>query len=186
MGRDKEDENSEETGTATVEVLRLGHRPERDARLTTHVCLTARAFGAEAVHVDGKDARPIETAAEVTQRFGGDFEARTVESPRSFVRGFDGNVVHLTMYGEPLQDVVDDIHIADEPVLAVVGAGKVDGWVYGEADYNVGVTNQPHSEVAALAVFLHEYFGGEELDATFEGGEIEVVPSERGKETRSL
>ena len=178
-------ETSDTRGTGgRAEVLRLGHRPERDARLTTHVCLTARAFGAEAVHVDGDDARPVETARDITQRFGGEFEARSVDSPRSVVRDFEGNVVHLTMYGEPLQDVVGDLR--DEPVLALVGAGKVDGWVYGEADYNVGVTNQPHSEVAALAVFLHEYFDGEELDATFEGGEIEVVPSERGKETRSL
>ena len=30
-----------------VWVLRLGHRPFRDQRLTTHVALTARAFGAE-------------------------------------------------------------------------------------------------------------------------------------------
>jgi tRNA (cytidine56-2'-O)-methyltransferase len=88
------------------------------------------------------------------------------------------------MYGEPVQDVIDDVR--DEPVLAVVGAGKVDGWVYEEADYNVGVTNQPHSEVAALAVFLHEYFGGEELEARFAGGEVEVVPSASGKETRSI
>lgn len=167
-----------------AEVLRLGHRPERDERLTTHVCLTARAFGAEAVHIDGNDTRPADTAEEVTGRFGGDFEAGTVGSPRSVVEDFEGNVAHLTMYGEPLQEVVGDLR--EEPVLALVGAGKVDGWVYGEADYNVGVTNQPHSEVAALAVFLHEYFGGDELDASFEGGEIEVVPSESGKETRSL
>ncbi|MFP4174565.1 MAG: tRNA (cytidine(56)-2'-O)-methyltransferase [Halobacteriales archaeon] len=167
-----------------AEVLRLGHRPERDERLTTHVCLTARAFGADAVHVDGKGTEPVETAREVTERFGGPFDADTVESPRSVVRDFDGNVAHLTMYGEPVEDVVDELR--DEPVLAVVGAGKVDGWVYGEADYNVGVTNQPHSEVAALAVFLHEYFGGDELSASFDGGEIEVVPSARGKETRSI
>jgi tRNA (cytidine56-2'-O)-methyltransferase len=167
-----------------AEVLRLGHRPERDERLTTHVCLTARALGADAVHVDGDGSRPVETAREVTERFGGGFEARTVDSPRSVVKGFDGTVAHLTMYGEPVEEVVDEVR--DEPVLAVVGAGKVDGWVYGEADYNVGVTNQPHSEVAALAVFLHEYFGGDELGASFEGGEIEVVPSESGKETRSI
>ena len=166
-----------------AEVLRLGHRPERDERLTTHVCLTARALGADAVHVDGNGTGPVGTAREVTERFGGPFDARTVGSPRSVVRDFDGNVAHLTMYGEPVEDVIDDVR--DEPVLAVVGAGKVDGWVYGEADYNVGVTNQPHSEVAALAVFLHEYFDGDELDSSFEGGEIEVVPSARGKKTRS-
>jgi len=169
-----------------AEVLRLGHRPERDERLTTHVCLTARALGADAVHVDGDDSRPVETTEEVTRRFGGEFEARTVGSPRSVVDGFEGSVVHLTMYGEPIQEVIDDVRADEAPVLAVVGAGKVDGWVYGEADYNAGVTNQPHSEVAALAVFLHEYFGGDELDAEFDGGEIEVVPSESGKETRSV
>jgi len=167
-----------------AEVLRLGHRPERDERLTTHVCLTARAFGADAVHVDGRGSEPVETAREVTERFGGGFDARTVDSPRSVVNDYDGEVVHLTMYGEPVQDVIEDVR--DEPVLAVVGAGKVDGWVYGDSDRNVGVTNQPHSEVAALSVFLHEYFGGDELDASFEGGEIEVVPSERGKETRPI
>jgi len=175
-------ENDGRAGRA--EVLRLGHRPERDERLTTHVCLTARAFGAEAVHVDSNDTRPVETARDIKRRFGGDFEASTVESPRSVVNEFEGNVVHLTMYGEPLREVIDEVR--EEPALALVGAEKVDGWVYGKADYNVGVTNQPHSEVAALAVFLHEYFGGDELDASFEGGEIEVVPSESGKETRSL
>ena len=168
----------------TAQVLRLGHRPERDERLTTHVCLTARALGAEAVYVDGNGTGPVETAREVTGRFGGSFDADTVESPRSVMRNFEGNVAHLTMYGEPVEDVIDGIR--DEPVLAVVGAGKVDGWVYGEADYNIGVTNQPHSEVAALAVFLHEYFDADELNASFEGGEIEVVPSESGKKTRSI
>ncbi|TFG70124.1 MAG: tRNA (cytidine(56)-2'-O)-methyltransferase, partial [Methanomassiliicoccus sp.] len=29
-----------------IVVLRLGHRPERDQRVTTHVALTARALGA--------------------------------------------------------------------------------------------------------------------------------------------
>ncbi|TLZ95287.1 MAG: tRNA (cytidine(56)-2'-O)-methyltransferase, partial [Methanobacteriota archaeon] len=29
-----------------ITVLRLGHRPARDKRVTTHVALTARAFGA--------------------------------------------------------------------------------------------------------------------------------------------
>ncbi len=28
-----------------IAVLRLGHRPERDKRITTHVALTSRAFG---------------------------------------------------------------------------------------------------------------------------------------------
>ncbi|EQD75493.1 protein containing DUF127, partial [mine drainage metagenome] len=52
------------------------------------------------------------------------------------------------------------------------------------ADYNVSVTNQPHSEVAALAIFLDRYNQGSELSATVEG-RMEVVPRERGKEIRN-
>jgi tRNA (cytidine56-2'-O)-methyltransferase len=36
-----------------VTVLRLGHRPERDKRITTHVGLVARAFGAEEMLLAG-------------------------------------------------------------------------------------------------------------------------------------
>ncbi len=175
-----------------VEVLRLGHRPGRDERLTSHVGLTARAFGADRVHVSGgEDIGPVETVERVVDRFGGEFEARREESPKKLVREWSGVVVHLTMYGLPLQDVVDDVRSEADALpadaggtLVCVGSRKVHGWVYDEADYNVGVTNQPHSEVAALAVFLHELYEAEELEQEFPGGEIEVVPSERGKETR--
>ena len=37
-----------------VLVLRLGHRKERDKRVTTHVCLTARALGADGVILSGE------------------------------------------------------------------------------------------------------------------------------------
>lgn len=167
-----------------LEVLRLGHRPKRDERLTSHVCLTARALGADGVYVVGRDSGPTDSVDEVTRRFGGEFEARLTEEPRRLIREWNGDVVHLTMYGLPLQDVVGDIR--GEDVLVVVGSQKV-GWdVFEEADYNVAVTNQPHSEVAALAVFLHEYWEGQELGKEFSGGEVEVVPSRRGKETRPL
>jgi tRNA (cytidine56-2'-O)-methyltransferase len=65
--------------------------------------------------------------------------------------------------------------------LVVVGGTKVPGGVYGLADWNVSVTSQPHSEVSALAVFLHEFFGGRELGGVFEGARLRVSPQERGK-----
>jgi len=37
------------------------------------------------------------------------------------------------------------------------------------ANYNVAVTNQPHSEIAALSVFLDHLQRGQELKADFEG-----------------
>ena len=44
-----------------VNVLRLDHRLKRDTRITTHVCLTARAFGASKIFLAGeRDNRLME------------------------------------------------------------------------------------------------------------------------------
>ena len=60
-------------------------------------------------------------------------------------------------------------------LLVVVGAEKVPWDVYEQAEYNVGVTNQPHSEVASLAVFLDRLFEGEELVAVGKFIELHVA-----------
>jgi len=44
------------------------------------------------------------------------------------------------------------------------------------------VTNQPHSEIAALAIALHELQGGEELKRDFGKSKLRVLPKERGKQ----
>jgi len=171
-------------GDQPVTVLRLGHRPGRDDRMTTHVGLTARALGADRV-VFGADASgAADTVRGVTDRFGGPFEVETTDSPRALLRAFDGTVVHLTMYGLPIQDVESDVRAAHDegPVLVVVGAEKVPFDVYERAAYNVAVTNQPHSEVAGLAVFLDRLFEGRELDREWTGAERRVVPQETGKQ----
>ena len=165
-----------------VEVLRLGHRPGRDQRLTSHVCLTARAFGADRIHVEGSDSKPLDTVESVNERFGGEFEATLTESPKGLVREWEGVVTHLTMYGLPVQDAVPEVRGKD--ILLIVGSQKVSGDYYGMSDYNVGVTNQPHSEVAALSVFLHEYFEGRELEFEFPGGEFEIESSSSSKKRR--
>ncbi|MEM4232772.1 MAG: tRNA (cytidine(56)-2'-O)-methyltransferase, partial [Thermoplasmata archaeon] len=59
-------------------------------------------------------------------------------------------------------------------------AEKVPREVYDLADMNVSVGNQPHSEVAALAIFLDRYSGGKVLERDF-GGALTVVPNPRGK-----
>jgi tRNA (cytidine56-2'-O)-methyltransferase len=83
------------------------------------------------------------------------------------------------MYGTPISESIDEIRLAD-PLMVVVGAEKVPPEIYDIADWNVGVGNQPHSEVAALAVFLDRLFLGRELDRDFRG-RLEVVPSPRFK-----
>jgi len=166
-----------------VTVLRLGHRPGRDERITTHVGLTARALGADGVVLAGAAGSRAETVVDITDRFGGPFDVETTDEPKRRIREFEGTVVHLTMYGEPIQDVEADIREAhqSEPVLAVVGAEKVPFEVYERADYNVGVTNQPHSEIASLAVFLDRLYEGRELDREWTDPEQVVVPMATGK-----
>ncbi|MEF8974538.1 MAG: tRNA (cytidine(56)-2'-O)-methyltransferase [Haloarcula sp.] len=166
-----------------VTVLRLGHRPGRDERMTTHVGLTARALGADKVVLANAARNQADTVIDITDRFGGPFDVASTEEPKRLIRDFEGRVVHLTMYGEPVQEIEDDVREAhaEEPLLVVVGAEKVPFEVYEHADWNVGVTNQPHSEVASLAVFLDRLFEGRELDREWENPDRVVVPQETGK-----
>ena len=165
-----------------VHVLRLGHRPSRDKRLTTHLILAARAFGASgATYTGRRDPRLEETVSDVVSDWGGSFSLEYAESWRRVISGWEGRVVHLTMYGLPLQEVIDSVRGDPSEKLVVVGGAKVPGGVYGLADWNVSVTSQPHSEVSALAVFLHELFEGGELGGVFEGARLRVLPRERGK-----
>ena len=70
-----------------LSVLRLGHRRDRDKRITSHLGLTARAFGADEVVLAGdRDPSALETWDSVTERFGGNFESRFEESPLSWLR----------------------------------------------------------------------------------------------------
>jgi len=173
-------------GDAEVCVLRIGHRSGRDERMTTHVGLTARALGADRVIFPDHAGDAIETARDITDRFGGPFDVEAAASPRRVLDDWAGAVVHLTMYGERVQEVEVDIRATDDPLLVVVGAGKVPFSVYERADWNVAVTNQPHSEVAALGVFLDRFFEGRELDREWGDAERRVRPEETGKRVESI
>ena len=163
--------------------MRLGHRPERDKRITTHVGLVARAFGAKEMLLTGRDAHIEESLADASRRWGGSFALKPEVSGKGEVirwKEAGGKVVHLTMYGSNLPDVIDEIR-GCQNLLVAVGAEKVPAEMYQLADWNVAVGNQPHSEVAALAVFLDRLFLGRELEGEFPGG-LKIVPSPRGKQ----
>jgi len=162
-----------------ITVLRIGHRPARDKRVTTHVALTARAFGAGRVLVDTKDAALEKTVRELVRRFGGPFELETGVPWRRAMREFPGTKVHLTMYGLRLDEVLPTLPRDD--LLVVVGAEKVPADVFRLADVNVSIGNQPHSEVAALAVFLDRLLDGGGLRQEFRG-RLRIRPSARGKD----
>ena len=178
-----------------VVVLRYGHRPGRDDRMTTHVGLTARALGADRVIFPDNAGQSAETVRDITDRFGGPFAVELRDDQPAVVRNWEGVVAHLTMYGERVQDVEGDVREAvgigdseatdgastPRDLLVVVGGEKVPWALYERADFNVGVTNQPHSEVAGLAVFLDRLFEGAELDREWTDADRRVVPEATGK-----
>jgi tRNA (cytidine56-2'-O)-methyltransferase len=174
-----------------IVVLRWGHRPQRDARLTTHVALAARALGASGfLLADTVDKKLEETVENVTENWGGKFFFEMGKTWKSVVRDWKaegGIVVHLTVYGENIQTspVLDRIRQSGKNVLLLVGSQKVPGEFFSGdvSDFNVAVGNQPHSECAALAVFLDRFFEGKELAKGFKKAKIKVVPQERGKKT---
>lgn len=170
------------TPAAEVIVVRLSHRPGRDERMTTHVGLTARALGADRVLYPENATDAVQTLEEVTDRFGGPFAIETASNPLKRVERAQWDVVHLTMYGLPVQDTIASIREEQtDPLAVVVGGPKVPGQIFECADWNVAVTNQPHSEVAALAVFLDRFFDGCGLEKQWEDADRTVIPQPSGK-----
>ncbi len=162
-----------------VEVLRLGHRPGRDPRLTTHLALVARAFGAERMYLHPPDPSVAESLAGVRARWGGAFEVVPAPSWLEVVHRAPGAVVHLTMYGLPLARVLPRLR-RERDLLLVVGGAKVPGRLYGAASANVSVGSQPHSEVAAVAVVLAQLRGVPGVGA-LPGARQRILPRARGK-----
>lgn len=164
----------------TVSVLRLGHRPGRDPRLTTHLALVARALGADRLYLEPPDPALASRVAAVARAWGGAFEVVGVREWKRLVREFDGSVAHLTMYGQPLDRVAPRLRRARR-VLAVVGGAKVPADLYRLSTVNVAVGNQPQSEVGALALFL-DRVGAPPRRGSWDGATRRIVPRARGKE----
>jgi tRNA (cytidine56-2'-O)-methyltransferase len=87
------------------------------------------------------------------------------------------------MYGINIDDAAKRLR-KESKVLVIIGAEKVPREAYDLADYNVAIGNQPHSEIAALAIFLDRMFGGKQLKKELTGGRLKIVPAERGKQVR--
>ena len=174
-----------------IDVLRLGHRMGRDPRITTHLALVARAMGADRFLLAGdEDEKMFENVRSVESRFGQAMALDYLESPMGWLRTFarkdagdgqPGTVVHLTMYGIPHREAIPHIR-RDRPIVVVVGGAKVPPEAFSLAHHNVSVGQQPHSEVAALALFLDAWTEGAGLDRTFDAPKLVIHPSSRGKD----
>ena len=166
-----------------VAVLRLGHRLPRDERLTTHVFLASRALGAkEGIYSGQRDPGLEKSVAKAVEEWGGAFALNYAPHWKQLFnerseKGWE--TIHLTMYGLPHKARLEEIQESAARKLVIVGGEKVPGELFKVADYNLSVTSQPHSEVAALAIFLYDLFDGKVVD-DFEG-KIRIEPSTRRK-----
>lgn len=167
-----------------VSVLRIGHRFVRDDRVTTHIALVARALGCDRIFMNEVDKSIRSTMEEIIQRWGGRyFDIEIFENWKSIVKHWKnrgGKIVHLTMYGLNIDEVIDELRKCDD-LLVVVGASKVPRELYEVSDYNVAIGNQPHSEIAALAICLDRIFNGKELTKQFDDAKLKIVPSPNEK-----
>lgn len=174
-----------------ITILRLGHRIPRDERISTHVGLVARAFGAQRMIYSGQRDRGMEESIhKISEQWGGNFSVEYVKNGLKFVRESKkkgSNIIHLSMYGISVGKRIKEIRkkSKNRNIIIIVGGSQVPPEFYKLSDYNIGITNQPHSEVGALAVFLHEFFEGKELENKFKGKK-KIIPSEKGKIIRNI
>ena len=172
----------------SIAVLRLGHRLVRDDRTTTHVALVSRAFGCKKIFMTDVDESILRTIQRVCDDWGGssEFDIEIIQDWRSLLKTWkenNGVIIHLTMYGINIEHISHD-YPQGKNILVVIGASKVPKDVYFMADMNIAVGNQPHSEIAALAIFLDRYFQGKELIKSFENAKMKIVPSPHGKSVK--
>ncbi|MFQ5941323.1 MAG: tRNA (cytidine(56)-2'-O)-methyltransferase [Nitrososphaerales archaeon] len=170
-----------------VSVLRIGHRFVRDYRVTTHVALVARAFGADQMLVVNAEDDIKRTIKTVNEHWGGNFEIKEINNWRNAImewKNNGGKVVHLTMYAINVDDMIEEIRNNHKDLMIIVGAEKVPKEVYEMSDYNVSIGNQPHSEIAALAIFLDRLYEGRQLKNEF-NGRVRIIPSRKDKAVKN-
>jgi tRNA (cytidine56-2'-O)-methyltransferase len=169
-------------------VFRYGHRTIRDYRVTSHCSMVARAFGASKIIVCGeKDNSMKKSIDDITNNWGGNFKVffiddwkkELIKIKKKFI------LIHLTMYGEQLNKKENEL-LKKNKICVIIGSQKVEKEVYMMADYNISITNQPHSEIAALAVTLDHLQQGKTFNKKFKNAKKEIIPLKKGKKVIDL
>lgn len=165
------------------EVVRIGQRLVRDDRVTTHVALVARAFGASRIFMNEVNPEIKETLEKINTIWGGNFAVEFIDSWKSILKSKKENgfkIVHLTMYGEDINVIQSKIK-KEKNLVIVVGAEKVPREIYEFADYNISIGSQPHSEISGLAIFLDRIQEGAQFHKAFLGAKRKIIPTKKGK-----
>ena len=91
-----------------IEVVRIGQRVVRDDRVTTHVALVSRAFGAEKIFMTEVNPEIKDTVEKINNTWGGDFVIEFVDNWKSVIKNKKNEgykIVHLSMYGEKINQI---------------------------------------------------------------------------------
>jgi len=166
-----------------IEILRIGQRLVRDDRVTTHVALVARAFGASKIYMNEVNPEIKDTLDRVNKTWGGNFEISFIDDWKKLVKEKKNDsvrIVHLTMYGEDINNVESKLE-EEKDLLIVIGAEKVPRGIYDLADYNIAIGSQPHSEISALAIILDRISKGRKFLASFDNAQRKIIPTKQGK-----
>jgi len=91
-----------------IEVLRIGQRVIRDDRVTTHVALVARSFGAQKIYMNEVNPEIKHTISSINKTWGGDFKIEIILEWKKIIKEKKNagvKIVHLTMYGQNINSV---------------------------------------------------------------------------------
>jgi tRNA (cytidine56-2'-O)-methyltransferase len=167
-----------------IVVLRYGHRIVRDYRVTTHVCLVARAFGASKIIIEGLYDKELEESInKINKIWGGYFNIEFTENWRQKLKEHKTAgycIIHLTMYGEKIVKVIKSIK-KQKKIVIIIGSQKVPKEIYDLSDYNISIGNQPHSEIAALAILLNKLTGDKQMYSEFKNSKLKIIPQKSNK-----
>ncbi|MDE1856552.1 MAG: hypothetical protein KGH98_00540 [Candidatus Micrarchaeota archaeon] len=150
------------------------------------LALAARALGASGISFCFDDKKRVEKAkisrkmGSIAKEWGGTFKVEFPEDWKEWI-GAKKNYkkIYLTMYGVPMRKLTYTLRTYKN-ILLVVTTNKPLKDLFGVADFNISITNQPHTSVSSVAVFLYEFYKEREPAMKFENAKVKVVPTDRG------
>ncbi len=139
------------------------------------LALTARAFGAQSITFTTRANKKLVSYIKRTNgRWGGKFEVcfdkdwrKAIERSRNYEK------VYLTLGGIPINKIIYRIRTYKN-VMLIVTLQNDERTFEGVADFNVSITNQPHSTISSVAVFLHMFYSGRELAIRFNNAKYKI------------
>ncbi len=167
----------------TISILAIGRSTYEE---NLDLCLTSRALGASEITFIGKKSSKLTRYINnLNANWGGKFKVSYAKSYKEVLKASSKYAkICLTRYGIPLQTKIYTLKTYKNIVL-VVPLNENIKVLQNLTNFNISVSSQPHCGVAAIAVFLHEFYSGRELSMHFENAKYKLVPTEHGvyKET---